>query len=45
MAVGLITASIFIVFANVGVEYFVNETLRINDLLVIFLLSLALFFG
>jgi len=45
MAQGLITAATIIVFTNIGVEYYVNEHVRVNDLVVVVLLTLALTLG
>ncbi len=42
MALGLIIASIVIVFLNIGVEYYINEHIRVNDVLVMVLLLMAI---
>ena len=45
MALGLIIASIVIVFLNIGVEYYINEHIRVNDVLVMVLLLMAITLG
>ena len=42
MAHGLIASALILTFANVGVEYYVNEHIRVNDIVVVVLLALAL---
>ena len=45
MAVGLVIASIFTVFINIGVEWYVNEQIRVNDVLIFVLLTTAICVG
>lgn len=45
MAVGLIIACIITVFVNIGVEWYINEQIRINDVLIFVLLTMAILIG
>jgi len=43
MAEGIIIAGIVVVMAQIGLEYFVNEVIRIMDIILLILLVLAFY--